>query len=276
MRSTPARQITDPLLLAQKVTEYKVIAAQIKAISEKEQSAAKSAAQAAAAQAKIEYEKKHAEEIAKAAAEKAAHEAELKKIMVDLRIGNANDADVFDAFINLSGVGGNKQALIAQFKKFQEEGSHKGYPISPFEYALIQSYTGSGHSTINKELRNPSWSPRTLVFAKAVNNGLKKLPTYTKETRRGTSLPLADQQKYATAGNIVEELAFMSTSKTHPWSGNTQWYVKGTSGRDIASLSHHKGEAEVLYPARTFFKIDKVEGKPGGHMTVWMTEVEAF
>lgn len=46
----------------------------------------------------------------------------------------------------------------------------------------------------------------------------------------------------------------------------------GKRGASIQKLSHYKGEKEVLFAAKTFFHVDKVEGTPGGQMTIYMTE----
>jgi hypothetical protein len=107
-----------------------------------------------------------------------------------------------------------------------------------------------------------------------VNSALQKMPKYEGELYRGTGLTDVQQAVYK-EGNIVEERSLTSTSKTKGWSGNTQYTITaiGQRGSDITNLSYHPGEGEVLFSARTFFRVDKVEGKPGGNMRVWMTEM---
>lgn len=103
------------------------------------------------------------------------------------------------------------------------------------------------------------------------------MPTHKSEKAydltRNTHLSAEQQAEYL-SGHVVQEHALMSTSTGNVFSGNTKFKVTATGkrGASIQKLSHYTGEKEVLFAAKTFFHVDKVEGTPGGQMTIYMTE----
>ena len=108
-----------------------------------------------------------------------------------------------------------------------------------------------------------------------MNKALQSMPKYQGVAKRGTSLPSDEQAKYK-VGHVVQEHGFTSSSPTKPWSGNTQYTITaiGKRGAHIKKLSSHPGEDEVVFSARTYFKVTKVDGVPGGSMHVHMEELE--
>ncbi len=163
-------------------------------------------------------------------------------------------------------------------KDFKAEKDIAGTTLSKFEIAMIRAYTGSSYGSVNSALRAGVWTPQQHMFVNTVNKALKKLPTIEGTTRRTISMNADTRNKTYKEGYIVEERAFTSTSKKPGWDfgGNTLLMVTGKSGRDLQStgLSSHPGEGEVLYPARTFFLVTKVDHsthKP----TIHLQEVEA-
>lgn len=256
--------ITDPDKLAEKVQAYKQTKAAIEAAETKfkAESAAKQKAEAA----------KIAEQKAKAQAEAAKKiAAENSALMQELGI-NEQEAYGFGALAKM--MGGNQADLVSTFKSYEQEAKALGYPISGFQCALIRNYSGSGYASINEALRSGSWTEAQHVYVKMVNKALQGMPKYKGTVRRGTSLSIADQSKYK-VGHIVEERAFTSTSTGKGWDGNTNYVINsiGERGSSIKKLSNHPGENEVLFSARTFFKVTHVEGTAGGKMTVHMEEM---
>lgn len=67
----------------------------------------------------------------------------------------------------------------------------------------------------------------------------------------------------------------MSTSIKGAFNGNVRFHVTaiGKRGAHIKKLSNHPSEDEVLFAAKTFFHVTKVEDS-GGKTHIHMTEVE--
>ena len=259
--------------LVQKVTEYKATKAKLESIATMEQQAQATAA----AEQKAKYEKENAAKIAKEKAEAAKAKAELAGIATELGISEG-DADAVNALVGLSG--GSVKTVVADFKKFQEEGKHQGLPISPFQYALLQSYVGSAYININEQLRKGFWDIRTHVFANAVNAALAKLPAYNKALKRGIGLTTNEQGQYK-EGQIVLWNAFSSCGKSGSFNKNTICHITPlqtdkTRFRDLGKLNPHEAGGEVLGMARSALKVTKSEGSPGGKMNVWLQEVEVI
>jgi hypothetical protein len=183
------------------------------------------------------------------------------------------EAEGFGALVQM--LGGKQADVVQAFKQYENEAKAYGYPLSGFEAALIKNYTDGGYSQVNAKLRSGSWTTAQHVYARMVNKALQKMPAYKGVVKRGATLG-ADVQKLYQVGHVVEERAFTSTSQSNPFGGNTKFVVTavGKRGAHIKKLSHYTSEDEVLFCARTFFKVTKVEGSPGGSMTVHMEEME--
>lgn len=254
------KNITDKGALEQKVADFKEMKGKVDALNETHKAEAEAEQKAKAAAAAKEAE-------AKAAKAKEA----LGGIMKTLGVSE-HDAQAVQGLMELLGTT-DPDAALKKVKGLESEGSVG--TLSSFETAMIKSYTGSGSGPINSALRKGSWSIKQHIYANTVNKALKKLPAYTGVTKRFADLDASLQSLYQ-VGNVVEERAFTSTSKNPGWSwgGNTRYYISGKSGRDVSGISNHKNEGEVLYPARTFFKVTKVTGAPGGIMEIHMEEVD--
>jgi phage-related protein (TIGR01555 family) len=233
-------------------------------------------AQAKAAQEQL----KAQEEAKKKAAEQKKKEAEQAKknaaanaeVMKELGISE-KEAEGFNGLVQM--LGGSTSDVVKAFKSYETKVKGYGYPISGFQGALIANYSNGGYSAVNKALRSGSWTLQQHVYAKMINKALRAMPTYTGQVQRGTTLTAADQAKYI-AGNVVPDAGLMSTSISSPFGGNTKFHITaiGKRGAHIKKLSNYPSEDEVLFAARTCFKVTKVEGKPGGNMTVWMEELD--
>ncbi len=265
------KSLTNPGDLAEKVANFKNLVASVNDL--KQQEAAKKAEIVAA-------EKKAAAEKAaklKAEQEKAAKEAaeKNKALMKDLGITEQQAA----GFLELAKMLGAKSEDLAQkFKHYEAEAKQYGYPITGFQSALIKNYSDGGYTQINAALRSGSWTPEQHVYASMVNKAIMRMPPHKGLCYRGTSLSPSDLARYK-EGHIVEERAFMSTAANpnSAFGGNVRFTVTamGKRGTHIKKLSNHKGEDEVLFAARTFFKVTKVEKKGDVthiHMEEWLDE----
>lgn len=260
MNSTPA--------LIQKVNDFKILQVKMGAIAVVE----KDKALEWAAQQKAEATKKAA--AAKAAEEAIAkQQAEANKaVMKDLGI-NEKEAVGFVALAKM--MGGKQADVVKSFQNYEAQAKEYGYPITGFQCALIKNYSDGGYQHINAALRSGTWTKAQHVYVKLVNKALAGMPRHTGVVNRGAGLTKEDQARYV-VGNIVPEHAFTSTSTGGGFGGNTSFKITATGkrGASIKKLSNHSSENEVLFMARTFFHVTKVEGAPGGNMTVHMEEME--
>lgn len=261
------KNLTDPAALAQKVNDFKLMQAGMAGLAQIE----KKAAAEIAAKAKAEQAAKAAEAAKKAAEEAKAKAEKNKALMQELGI-DENQAEGFIALAKMLGKSGHDLEL--EFKSYAAEAKGLGYPISGFECALIKNYSYGGYHAVNAALRSGAWTPAQHVYVGMVNKALAKMPTYSGGgLTRNTQLTI-EQQKAYLEGHIIQEAALMSTSTGSVFSGNTQFKVTaiGKRGASIQKLSHYTSEKEVLFAAKTYFKVDKVEGTPGGKMVIHMTE----
>jgi hypothetical protein len=211
-------------------------------------------------------------EAAKAEAQKNA--AQNKQIMEDLGLSEQH-AEGFNALAKM--MGADPHTLAQNFKHYEKQAEKLGYPITGFQCALIKNYSNGGYSDVNKALRGHTWTPAQHVYASMVNQALLKMPKHTGQLTRKVNFSAEQQQKYI-EGHVFQEDAFMSTStNSATWSGSTVFKIKaiGKRGADIKQLSNHPGENEVLFAAKTYFKVNKIEGTPGGPMTIHMEEWDA-
>lgn len=251
--------LTDPAALNQKVADFKQLQSQIAANNAQAVAEQKEKAKAAAAAQK-----------AKEAAEAKKHAEANAGVMKDLGI-TEQEAEGFNALVQM--VGGSTADVIKQFHGYEQEAKGLGYPISGFQAALVKNYSDGGYGAINGSLRTGSWTVAQHVYVKMVNKALAKMPAHTGTVNRGATLDSKTQALYK-VGHVIEERAFTSTSTGGGSSGNTRFKITaiGKRGASIQKLSHYPNEQEVLFQARTFFKVTKVE-TAGGHMTVHMTEM---
>ncbi len=262
------KEMTSQPALVQKVNDFKIMASQMSAIAAVE----KTKAAEWAKQQQAEAAKKAA--ALKAKQEAAAQEAAAKNAAIMKEFGiSAVEATGFVALAKM--LGGNQNDVVASFKKYEEQAKSLGYPITGFQCALIKNYSDGGYVAINNALRSGSWSTAENVYVKMVNKALAGMPRYTGIVNRGANLSAEEQAKYI-EGNVKPEMAFTSTSTGEGFGGNTRFKITaiGKRGASIKKLSNHSSENEVLFAARTFFHVTKVEGKPGGNMVVHMTEMD--
>jgi 8-oxo-dGTP pyrophosphatase MutT (NUDIX family) len=255
--------------LEQKVSDFKDLVAAMKPMQGEAQKANEAAAAKAAAAAKQAAIQKAAEaaELAKQAASKN------KAIMDELGI-SAQQAEGVATLAQM--MGSTTGDIVDHFKKYEAQAKQYGYPITGFQCALIKNYSGSGFAKINDVLRKGAWTPAQHAYVAMVNKALMGMPKHTGPGLTRNTHLTPEQQKAYVEGHIIQEHAFMSTSTKSVFSGNTQFKVTaiGRRGASIKKLSSHPSEDEVLFAAKTYFKVNKVEGTPGGQMTIHIEEWE--
>jgi hypothetical protein len=112
----------------------------------------------------------------------------------------------------------------------------------------------------------------------ALHGALKKLPTYEGPVVRGTDLPPEVLDQYQ-PGQVVTESAFTSTTtdpavaRSPTFTGNVEFRIMSSSGRDISSLSMFPHEQEILFPPDTEFEvISRTEDPLTGRTIIVMAE----
>lgn len=148
--------------------------------------------------------------------------------------------------------------------------------LSTGERQMVSTYTGASYYSINKGLRNPPPG-----FGKEItdplDNALKK-SVLAKDTTllRGMSLT-PDQVKQFKPGKAFIDKGYVSTTTSAKvmesfshGTGTSAVHLQitakaGKNALDVKPFSQHKGEAEVLLPRGSKFKITSVkEPGPGG------------
>jgi hypothetical protein len=151
--------------------------------------------------------------------------------------------------------------------------------LSDVELVSLHLYahdrTMANYQFINRALRGAGDSGDMALLKPAIdtiNAALEKLPAYTGKVKRGTFwIPDEEIAKYQ-AGNILHEPAFLSTSTKKGFKGNYQYEIVSKSGRDIAFLSNHAKEAEVLMPSGLDYRVAAVT-KKGDVLKVTLEEI---
>jgi hypothetical protein len=256
------KQNLSPDQLAQKVNAFKSLQTAMKQLKNVE-----TANQAQiAAKAKAEQAAKAKAMAEKAAAEAKAHAEKNKVLMDELGIG-PDQAEGLSALAKM--LGQSNADLALAFKSYEAKAKSYGYPLTGIECATVMSYSNGSYGAVNAALRSGAWTPAQHVYVSMVNKALDKMPKYTGSEAEGTHLIrnthlTPEQIAEYTEGHIIQEKALMSTSTKKPngvFSGNVRFVItaKGKRGASIKKLSHYGSEDEVVFKAKTFFKVNKVE-----------------
>lgn len=254
------KSLTSQADLEEKVAVFKQLKVNLGVVNAAYEEEAKAAAAKIAAEQKVKEAR-----LAKEMAEKN------KQVMQDLGI-NEQEAVGFNALVGMLGTTAAKTADL--LKSYESKAKAAGLPISGFEAALIANYSDGGYIGVNTAMRHGSVTQAQHVYRKMVNKAILAMPKHTGVVTRNTLLS-AEQQALYIPGNIVEERSFTSTSTGNVFSGNTQFKITaiGRRAASIKQLSNSPGEDEVLFAARTNFKVNKVE-TTGGKMVIHMEEMD--
>ncbi len=136
-------------------------------------------------------------------------------------------------------------------------------PLTAEEYGALRSYTGEAFRTVNMKLRAGGYAgdPHLQAYVDAALGGMSKAPKYRGWTNRGMSISAADLKAVKARylpGSVVEEHQFTSTSTARDFGGNVRYRVLSKTGIDVSKFSQFPGEAEVLMPPGTRFRIVSV------------------
>ena len=155
--------------------------------------------------------------------------------------------------------------------------------LSDGDKGAISIYTGSVYRKINDALREGKG--KSAKFNKArdmINAALDKGKPYKGQCARGLSLSGQEfkdfMEKINTAynsGSTWTEHGFMSSSRgdSAAFGGNIILMMDGKTGVDVASISRHPGEREVLFKAGTKWHVTSVT-EAGGKTIIDITESE--
>lgn len=131
------------------------------------------------------------------------------------------------------------------------------------ELAAMNFYSAHGYRCMNTYLRNRTKPYRNLdLLTKAMNSGLKKLPSYQGLVQRGGELPL-EIKKQHTPGAIVTYGAYTSTSTISGFLAQDLFMIYSKTGKPIMGFSSSSGENEVLFKEGSKFKVLSVTEKFG-------------
>lgn len=144
-----------------------------------------------------------------------------------------------------------------------------GSDLTSAELSAVQSYTGSGYSSINSGLRQGVGHRN----ASHIDRAMRPIPFDAKVIRR-TGIETFRELGVINADDILKlvgrtfkDKGFMSTAiKDGVWSGSVEMHISmpaGTMGRWVQPISHHKGEMEFLLSRETPMVITKIEKIPG-------------
>lgn len=156
--------------------------------------------------------------------------------------------------------------------------------LTPDEVTAIYHYTtDEGYREMNGLLRGTvDYSPADTARIKTdIDNsisGLKKLPTVTGRTFRGTTLP-PDALDKVRVGERYPDRSFQSSSTELPVAegfradGNAIVHIDGWSGVDVSGLSEYGHEAEVLFsPEADLVVTDLEPSEDGTYWNIYLKE----
>jgi hypothetical protein len=151
-------------------------------------------------------------------------------------------------------------------------------PMNSNDLGAFADYTGSGYTDLNDALRNGTVDASQAARVDALNRALEKLPTYEGTVIRGSDLPDEALAQYK-LGEVFTELGFLSTTtdvavaRSPVFSGNVEFQIVSTSGRDVSSYSMFPEEQEILFPSGArFYVVDKVVDPVTGRTIIKMLE----
>lgn len=151
-------------------------------------------------------------------------------------------------------------------------------PLTPEDLSALADYTGLGYADLNSALRSDAVDASQHARIEALNTALNKLPPYNGPVVRGTNLPPEVVAQYR-PGEVITENTFLSTT-TNPavaqssaFSGNVEFRILSSTGRDVSSVSIYPHEQEILFPAGTkFYVLSKTVDPVTGRTTIEMIE----
>ncbi|WP_329071032.1 putative T7SS-secreted protein [Amycolatopsis sp. NBC_01480] len=150
---------------------------------------------------------------------------------------------------------GNERLLQEQLDRAPDVG------LGNEEVRALDHYTGMAHQDLNSALRaGDTGALRTMdpEISEAVS-GLNKLPAHQGEVYRGIDIAPHDMNAFLdrySPGASVREPAFTSADMNQAFSGNVEFVIQSTTGKDISWLKDASvGQSEVLFPPGSGFRV---------------------
>lgn len=215
-------------------------------------------------------EKAAGEQAAKAAAEKVAAEAQ-KKAAAEAAHSTLNAA-----------LYGHKQAVKGEHK-FTTKGAATEQAFTPAIKHSIEAYRGSYYKSINKAMRFDAdygdTDAQTMRHVLHLQRAFKLAPPTTQDIQVGRKVQTEALKTMAkdaglnslselAPGQVLRDEGVISTSHSSGvWSGSVKFDITVPKGSKAIDLSEtiNKGEAELMLPPGSGFKIKEVKRDHKGH-----------
>jgi hypothetical protein len=142
----------------------------------------------------------------------------------------------------------------------EDEPSAQPREISDRQRHAVYRYTDPDehvYAELNNRLRHGTeLDPGMHELARDISAGLRNLPPYEGTVWRGCTMNAEEIARY-TPGTTITEHALTSTStdRRRIITGNVEFVIHSSSGRDISALSARRNEREVLFDRETSFEV---------------------
>jgi len=133
------------------------------------------------------------------------------------------------------------------------------------------------HRQINEALWRRSPPGEIVVFARILNDALRKLPPVMRTVYRGWHSKSLDAFLRAyRVGHVVVWPGFTSTTRTaeKAYIGNVLFRIRSLTGRSLHGVGAEESEEEVLFMAATRFLVSEMSARSDGVALVDLAEVE--
>ncbi|MEV6095093.1 ADP-ribosyltransferase [Nocardia sp. NPDC051981] len=143
--------------------------------------------------------------------------------------------------------------------------------LTPHEQDALHRYTDPDagvYADLNKRLRSGAdLDPHQAELADHISSALDKLPTFEGTAWRGTNLSPEDLARYV-KGATVREPSFTSTStdRNRIFTGNVEFIMHSTNGREVSPLSARPAEKEILFDRNATFEVRGVVHDPNANL----------
>lgn len=179
--------------------------------------------------------------------------------LAGVKFNTPEDEELFKAMHYIRGTNNPLNESVARLRKVAEK-----YGLDDVDNAAINLYTRGGDSYLNEIHRGNSkpFQGQEENFGKIdarLQTALDKLPNHENElvyrrARRHDAKGNDIAEKYR-VGEIMEEDAYMSTTYKAISKDDIRFIVYSRTGKNISTLSEFPNEAEVLFKAKTKFRV---------------------
>jgi hypothetical protein len=153
------------------------------------------------------------------------------------------------------------------------------FGLTDLEFLAIWIYTtpNDWHRQINEALWRRSPPSETMIFARILNDALRKLPSVMRTVYRGWySSSLDHFSRTYQAGHVFVWPGFTSTTRTaeKAYIGNVLFRIRSLTGRSLQGVGAEESEEEILFMAGTRFMVSAALVRGDGVVLVDMAEIE--